>query len=184
MSEIASAGAHRATVAAQLDRAFVECWAARMLAVWNNHDTTDLPDLVTGDVVWIDPALAEPAHGLAGVRRFMEASWRAVPDLHFDPTGSPCYDDDAPVLMVPWRITGTHVGPVDPPGYAPTGRRIDVEGVDVYTFRGERVAHYRACYDNLAIARQLGILPAPGSRGERLLAAAQRLRARLRSRRG
>ena len=180
MSEMASAGAHRATRTAQLDRAFVERWAARMLAVWNSHDTTDLPDLVTPDVVWIDPALAEPAHGVAGVRRFMEDSWRAVPDLRFEVTGSRCFADDAPVLMVPWRMTGTHLGPVDPPGYASTGRRIDVEGIDMYTFRGERVALYRACYDNLAVARQLGILPAPGSRGERLFAAAQRARARLR----
>jgi hypothetical protein len=136
MSEIASAGADRATGTAQLDRA--ERWAARMLEVWNSHDTTDPPDLATADVVSIDPALAEPANGVATVRRFMEDSWRAVPDLRFEVTGSRCFADDAPVLMVPWRMTGTQLGPVDPPGYAPTGRRIEVEGVDVYAFRGER----------------------------------------------
>jgi predicted ester cyclase len=182
MSEIASAGADRATGTAQLDRA--ERWAARMLEVWNSHDTTDPPDLATADVVSIDPALAEPANGVATVRRFMEDSWRAVPDLRFEVTGSRCFADDAPVLMVPWRMTGTQLGPVDPPGYAPTGRRIEVEGVDVYAFRGERVADYRACYDNLAVARQLGLLPTPGSRGEHLLAAAQRAPARLRRPRG
>ena len=172
------------TRSAQLDRVLIEGCAARMLAVWNSHDATDLPDLVTADVVWIDPALAGPAHGVAGVGRFMEDSWRAVPDLRFEVTGSRCFADDAPVLMVPWRMTGTHLGPVDPPGCAPTGRRIDVEGVDVDTFRGERAAHHRACCDNLAVARQRGILPAPGSRGEHLLAAAQRARARLRRPRG
>ncbi len=66
-------------------------WVAkeRLLAVWNEHDTTDLAELVTEDVVWIDPILNEPARGINGVRQFMENSWRAMPDLHFDVTGPP-----------------------------------------------------------------------------------------------
>ena len=173
-----------AEVTAQLDRAFIERYAKRLLAVWNKHDTTDLPELLTEDVIWIDPALVEPAHGVEGVRRFMEDCFRSVPDLRFDVTGSSCFADDAPVVMVPWRMTGTHLGRTGPPGYAPTGRRMDIEGVDVYTFRGQRVARYRACYDNAALARQLGILPARGSRGERISVAVQRLQARLHARRG
>jgi hypothetical protein len=36
-------------------------------------------------------------------------------------------------------------------------------------------AHYQAGYDNAALARQLRILPAAGSRGERIFAAVHRL---------
>ncbi len=171
----ASAAAHR-----PLDRAWTERFSRQLLAVWNEHDTSHLAEFVTEDVVWIDPALDRPAHGVDGVRRFMEDCWRSIPDLHFVITGPKCFAEDAPILTVPWRMTGTHLGPIDPPGYAPTGRHIDVEGVDVYTFRGDRVAHYRACYDNAEVARQLGLLPARGSRTEKLLARAQRLTLRLR----
>jgi predicted ester cyclase len=61
-------------------------------------------------------------------------------------------------------MTGTNLGPIDPPGWAPTGRRIDVQGVDVYVFRGERLAEYRAHYDTAELARQLGLLPSTAPR--------------------
>lgn len=171
------------SVAGALDRAFIDTFADRLLAVWNDHDTADLPNLVTDDIAWSDPALPAPTRGVQGVRGFMEDSWRAFPDLRFEVTGPRCFADDAPVLVVPWRMTGTNLGPIDPPGYAPTGARIDVRGVDVYVFRGERLAEYRAHYDTTEVGRQLGLLPATGTRAEHLFVAAQRLRARLRRRR-
>jgi hypothetical protein len=45
--------------------------------------------------------------------------------------------------------------------------------------RDGRIARYRAIYDMNDLARQLGIAPAPGSRGEKMMAALQRLQARL-----
>ena len=181
MADITAAGAREAS--AQLDREFIEQFYPRLLAVWNDHDTTALPELVTEDVVWTDPMLVEPARGVEGVRRFMEDCWRSMPDLHFDITGGHCFADAEPVLMVPWKMTGTHLHGFDPPGFAPTGRRIDVDGIDVYTFRGQKIANYAAYYDNAAMARQLGLLPASGSRGERMFVSAQRLGARLHDRR-
>jgi len=170
-------------VPASLDRGFIEQFYEHMLAVWNKHDTTELADLVTDDVVWVDPMLVGPARGVEEVRRFMESCWRSMPDLHFDIIGPRCFADDAPVLMVPWKMTGTHLARFDPPGFAPTGRRIDVDGIDVYTFRGHKIAHYVAYYDNSAVARQLGLLPASGSSGEKIFVTMQRLRAQLRNRR-
>lgn len=179
MSEINEASTHE--VPKQLDREFMREWVAKegLLAVWNEHDTTDLAKLVTEDVVWIDPILVEPARGVDGVRQLMENSWRAMPDQHFDVIGPPCYADDTQVLMVPWKMTGTHRGRFDPPGFAPTGRRIDVDGVDVYTFREHKIAHYVAYYDTSLLMRQFGILPASGSWEEKMFVAAQRLRTQL-----
>ncbi len=165
--------------AASLDRSFVHQFGDRLLAVWNGHDTTDLPNLLTDDVVWIDPALPSPARGVAAVRKFMEESWRAFPDLHFEMTGSFCFADDAPVVTAPWRMTGTNLGRLEPQGYPPTGRFMEVEGVDVYTFRRDRIVGARACYDLAGASRQLGLLPAVGSRAERVMVAARRLRSRL-----
>ena len=45
--------------------------------------------------------------------------------------------------------------------------------------RDGRIAHYRAFYDMNDVARQLGIVPASGGRGERGMVALQRLQARL-----
>ncbi len=178
MSEINEASTHK--VPMQIDRGFAEQFRQRLFAVWNEHDTTDLAELVTEDVVWLDPLLIEPARGIEGVRRFMENSWRGMPDLHFDVIGPGCFADDAPVLMVPWKMTGTHLARgADAPGFAPTGRRIDIDGIDVYTFRENKIAHYVAYYDVYTLARQLGVLPAPGSWGEKMFVAMHRLRTRL-----
>jgi hypothetical protein len=49
--------------------------------------------------------------------------------------------------------------------------------------RDGRIAHYRAFYDVNGLARQLGIVPEAGSRGERGMVALQRLQARLARRR-
>jgi hypothetical protein len=67
---------------------------------------------------------------------------------------------------------------MDPPGFAPTGRRMDVVGVDEWHMRDGRIAHYRAHYDVTTVARQLGIMPAQGSRSEQAMLKAQRLQAR------
>jgi hypothetical protein len=118
---------------APFDRAFIHAFAERLLAVWNKHDTTDLPELVTEDVVWIDPMLVEPARGVEEVRRFMESSWRSMPDLNFDASSSLCFADDAPVVMAPWRMTGTHQGRFDPPGLCPDR--------SPHFYRGDRRVH-------------------------------------------
>ncbi|HET8673104.1 MAG TPA: hypothetical protein VFL87_05690, partial [Thermoleophilaceae bacterium] len=73
-------------------------------------------------------------------------------------------------------------GPIDPPGFAATGKPIVLEGVDHWWFRDGLVARNRADYDSLGLMRQLGIVAPPGSRGERSMVALQRLGARFRRR--
>jgi hypothetical protein len=81
-------------------------------------------------------------------------------------------------------MRGTMSGPLDPPGFAPTGRSMEVEGVDLWTMRDGRIARYRAFYDVNDLARQLAIAPSPGSRAEQAMVRLQRLQARMLSRRG
>jgi len=160
--------------AAQL-RSFVE----RYVAAWNGCDTEALAQLITEDVVWADPALPEPARGVAEVQEFMRVSVRAFPDLRFGEPDPPVLAISGDVALWGWYMEGTHRGAIDPPGFAPTGRAMRVEGVDQWTLRDGRIARYRAFYDMNDLARQLGIVPPPGSRGERGMVALQRLQARL-----
>ena len=77
---------------------------------------------------------------------------------------------------------GTNTGPIDPPGFAATGRAMLVDGVDHWWFHDGLVHRYRADYDLNGLLRQLGIVPEPGSRGERAMVLMQRAGARVRRR--
>ena len=158
-------------------------FCARYLAAWNGHDASAIADLVTDDVLWEDPALPAPVRGPAAVQAFMRDAWAAFPDLRFDETDTPHLSVDGDKVAWRWRMRGTNTGPIDPPGFAPTGRAIEIEGVDLWTMRDGRIARYRAFYDFNALAVQLGLAPAPGSRMEKGAVAMQRLQARVTRRR-
>ena len=156
-------------------RGFVQ----RYLDAWNSCDTDAMAQLITEDIEWADPALPEPARGVPAVQEFMRASSRAFPDLRFGEPDPPALAVTGDVVLWGWCMEGTHRGALDPPGFAPTGRAMRVDGFDQWTMRDGRIARYRAFYDMNDVARQLGIVPAPGSRAERGMVALQRLQARL-----
>jgi hypothetical protein len=108
----------------------------------------------------------------------METLVRACPGFRSDET-EPAYPSPTrPKAIAPWRFTGTMTGPLIPPGFAPTGRRVQFHGDDHWDFRGDLVCRCEAVYDLNAIGVQLGAAPAPGSRGERLAVLLQRMQAR------
>jgi steroid delta-isomerase-like uncharacterized protein len=164
-----------AATAADALRGFVD----RYLAAWNSFDADALAQLITDDIVWADPALPVPARGVVEVQAFLRTSAAAFPDLRFDEPDPPLIAVAGDDVVWAWRMQGTHRGAIDPPGFAPTGRRMQVEGVDRWTMRDGRIARYRAFYDMNEVARQLGLAPAPGSGAERTAVALQRLQARL-----
>jgi hypothetical protein len=56
---------------------------------------------------------------------------------------------------------------------------VEADGVDLLELRDGLVCHYAGFFDGRGMAQQIGVLPAPGSRAERLAVRFQRLGARL-----
>jgi steroid delta-isomerase-like uncharacterized protein len=154
-------------------------FTGRYRAAWNGCDTRAIAELVTDDIVWADPALPQPARGIAEVQEFMRVSFRTFPDLHFGEPDPPGLAIAGTTVYWEWWMSGTNRGEIDPPGFAATGRTMRVEGIDRWTMRDGRIARYRAFYDMNDLARQLGIVPASGSAAERGMVALQRVQARL-----
>jgi len=165
-----------------LDRAFAEDFGHRWLAAWNAHDGEAVAALCTEDVEFFDPAI-RTVRGRPAVADWVRACVRAFPDLRFEEPEPVYLAADRPKVIAPWRMIGTNDGPIDPPGFAPTGRAVVLDGVDHWTFRDGLVAVYRADYDSHGLIVQLGLAPAPGSRGERALVLLQRAGARMKRRR-
>ncbi len=147
---------------------------ASWLDAWNSHDSDRVLNFLTDDVEARDDSWPRPMRGHDQVREFLEALWRAVPDMTFELLDGPYVIPDEPRASFHWRGTGTFTGRMDPPGFAPTGRRWEIDGADFHEYRDGRISRLRVVFDLMSVSRQLGVMPAAGSRAERAMAAAQR----------
>ena len=167
-----------------VDQAWVEGFARRWEDAWNSHEPDQLLELMTDDIVYDDSASPTTMRGHDAVREFLEFVWRGLPDLRFAMTDGPYIVSGQPKAAFYWSGSGTHSGPIDPPGFAPTGKHIQFEGADFHEYRDGRVCRLRIVFDMMDIGRQIGTLPPAGSAVERAGAATQRIamavRARLR----
>ena len=149
---------------------FVERW----LDAWNSHDPDRVLAFLTEDVEVRDDSWPQTMHGHSEVREFLDALWRAIPDMTFELLDGPYVIPGEARASFHWRGAGTFTGPMDPPGFGPTGRRWEIDGVDFQEYRDGRIVRLRVITDMMSISRQLGLLPAAGSRAEQAMAAAQR----------
>jgi steroid delta-isomerase-like uncharacterized protein len=163
--------------------AFARDFADRWQIAWNSHDPAQVVALCTEDVVWDDPLTEKPERGREAVTTYLRSVWQALPDLRFTWPEDPYASFDGVKLALHWHVTGTMLGRMDPPGFAPTGKTFEIEGVDLLELRDGLVCRYSGFFDVRCVAQQIGVLPAPGSRGESLAVKAQNLAARLRRRR-
>lgn len=158
----------------------VRDWLGRFLEAWHSHDPDRLPSLCTDDVVWEDPFIhpSGVAHGKDELRAWLASIFRAMPDVRFELEGEPLVSLDGTTIAAVWRGRARMTGPLDPPGFAPTGRTAELRGVDVHAFRDGKLAHVLTITDLNAAGQQLGAVPPPGSRREKAVVALQRLMAR------
>jgi steroid delta-isomerase-like uncharacterized protein len=164
----------------ELDPAFVAEFAGRWEAAWNSHEPERLFELMTEDIVYDDSSWPQTMRGHGDVREFLEFAWRAMPDMQFHMADGPFLMPGASQAAFYWTGTGTFTGPLDPPGFAPTGDRIEFDGFDLHEYRDGRVCRLRIVFDMLDISRQIGLMPKQGSRLEKAGAAAQRVAVRAR----
>ena len=151
-------------------RDFISQW----LDAWNSHEADRVLTFLTEDVEIRDDSWPTTMHGHRDVREFLQALWRATPDMDFELIAGPYVIPGEPRASFHWRGRGTFTGPMEPPGFAPTGRAWEVDGVDFQEYRDGRIAKLRVVFDLMTVSRQLGVMPASGSRSERAMAAAQR----------
>jgi steroid delta-isomerase-like uncharacterized protein len=98
---------------------------------WNRHDIDALMSFMTDDCVFLSaagPLACGARHeGREAVRRAFAQAWQAFPDAQWR-NGRHWVDGERGVSQ--WTFTGTK----------PDGTRIEADGVDLFTFRGGRIA--------------------------------------------
>jgi predicted ester cyclase len=142
--------------ATQLMRRAFEAIAAR--------DVDDLATLWDESTLDVFVALQSEVVGATELRVFFEEMFAAVPDLEF--VIEEVHEVDEAVAVGQWHLTGTFSGGSFQ-GIEPTGRRLDLRGIDVMRFEGGILRRTDIYYDGLAFARQIGMLPAADSPADR-----------------
>ena len=177
-------GTTEAVTQASSSEQFARDFADRWQRAWNSCIPERVTELCTEDVLWDDPLTERPEQGRAAVADYLRGVWVAFPDLTFSWPEGPYASFDGVKLALHWHVTGTMLGGMDPPGFAPTGKRMELDGVDLLVLRDGLVCAYQGFFDVRSVAQQIGAMPATGSQGERLAVAAQRLAASIARRRG
>ena len=116
--------------------------------------------------------------GPGEVRDFFREMFTAVPDSEMVVDRVVADTNSA---AVQWRATGTFTGGPFL-GIDPTGKRIDLRGVDVLEIDDGKIRRNTAFYDGADFARQVGLMPPRDSGAERALFSAFNAATKLRNR--
>lgn len=108
------------------------------------------------DAVDHDPAPGQ-GPGREGFRTFWKTLVSAFPDAHLEPAHLVADDDHVVVALT---LSGTHEGEFQ--GVQPTGKRIEVRGVQVGRFENGQIVERWGSTDQLGIMQQIGATPKAG----------------------
>lgn len=122
----------------------------------NSGDIDTAVQSFAEDCVDRDPAPGQ-GPGREGFRGFFTELTAAFPDARIEPEHLVADDEH---VCVAYTLSGTHSGSFH--GIEPTGRRIEVRGVQIGRFADGRIVERWGSTDELGILRQLGAAPVSG----------------------
>ena len=138
-------------------------WAFAQL---NTRDVTPLRRFWTDETVQRFPD--KTCRGADEIAAYFEEAFAALPDWHMEIVDLIEQDEH---VFVQWHLTGTHTGgPVQ--GIEPTGRKIELDGMDHFVMRDGKTVSNFIVFDQLQWARQVGFLPKDGTTADKAAKAA------------
>lgn len=132
---------------------------------WSGRDPHGFESICAAGVHYEDPLTSEPLIGARELAAHARRLWDAMPDARVNSTGARI--TDGTFACAPCRLLGTHTGPLG--RIHPTGREVVLHAVVYAELQDGLFKRVRAFYDVYAAAMSLGVLPKPGTAGERAL---------------
>lgn len=118
---------------------------------WHDGDFTVVDEILAPDFVDHTAGFPE-SHGPEDYKSFVRAIKEAFPDCRH-PIEEMVVGDTT--VAIRWRFTGTHEGRFL--GIAPTGREVDIVGLELFRFEDGQIIESWATPDLLGLIRQLGV---------------------------
>ncbi len=137
------------------------------LAAWNGRDPGAFAAACADDLHYEDPFVGEPLTGPAALGAHVGRLWEGFPDARVEEAGERLRG--GAYTAIPVKVLGTNTGELD--GLPPTKRFVVVQAIVYAELRGSRLFRVRAFCDRYDAAVQLGLLPRPGTLGDKALLA-------------
>lgn len=133
---------------------------------WSGRDPRGFESICNPAVHYEDPLTPEPLVGTERLARHARQLWKALPDARVNSTGARL--SDGTFVAAPARLLGTHLGEIG--RIHPTKKALEVHVVTYAELDdAHRFLRIRAFFDVYGAAMNLGVLPKPGTAGERAL---------------
>ena len=136
-----------------------EALLERYVERYNARDLDGCMELYAEDAVQLMPdGLFK---GRSVIRERLTRELAAFDDIEW---GLISYVEQGDAFADEWTFTGTHAGPLllpDGAELAATGKRVQLRGMELVRMRDDKIVVDNLYYDNLSLAGQLGLLPAP-----------------------
>lgn len=128
--------------------------ARRAYAIMSGGDLDELDELMAPGFIDHDPE-PDQAPGAEGVKEAFRRMRSGFPDMKLTPEAI-YTDGDTVIARV--RVTGTHSGEYF--GIPPTGKSIDITGIDIVRLEEGKAVERWGVFDALNLMQQLGQVPA------------------------
>ena len=139
----------------------------RWEAAWGAKGGGGFGAVCGDDIHYEDPLTPQPLESVAALQAHAERLWSAFPDARIERTGERLVSADGTFVAAPAKLLATHKAPLE--GLPATNAFVIVHVVFYCELRDGRLHRVRAFFDLYSAATQLGVLPKPGTLGEKAL---------------
>ena len=143
-----------------------------------SFDALNRGDIASLRPLWTDASVERfPDRSYRGpdeIARYFEDARAGIDGFHLEIRSIVEQGED---VFVQWHLTGTHTGPLL--GIEPTGKPLAIDGIDHFVVRDRKVVSNFVVFDQMQYARQIGMMPADGSPGDKAFKAAFNARTKL-----
>ena len=129
----------------------------RYVELYNAGDLDGVMDLYAEDAVQIMPE--GTFEGRSAIRERLARDLVACPDIAWNVLS---FVEQGDTFADEWSFVATHTGPFELPDgteLAPTGRRVELRGMELVEVRDGKIVVDNLYYDNMAVMAQLGLVP-------------------------
>ena len=134
----------------------------RAVQLYNAGNLEGLVNIYAEDATLVTPD-GITARGRAAIREQVSRDKTAFPD---ETVAIELMVEQGDTIAIEYTWAGTNTGPfVTPDGtqVPPTGKRVEIKGMDLAQVRDGKIAVHHMYADNMAVAGQLGLLPGGAS---------------------